>query len=277
MTIISIEKACLERKLSRHEAALSYFHNKVISLYKDKKERRLPDIRQQEFASAGSGILLSISGRKFLITAGHVLRHATYSPIWLLIDGVFESFGGNWRITREIGGAMGSGPIDYGWIELDSDLSEKMSSNSFVAEDRIVGNIPNNELRGYTIIGHPHSKNKKFFKDIDAGTWSYSSEAVTPETDNLKEYQEHIFVSYNPKNITNVEGKKVPNPVYPQGVSRGAFIDLGDFRDPSTLLEDTAPTPKLSGVFIEYKKTEYILIGLKIGSVINDIKRECSL
>ena len=197
MDIVTIEEACLKRKQSRHEAAVSCFSNKVVALYKDKKERGIPNVKQQEFSSAGSGVLVSLSSRKFLVTAGHVLHSARNSPMWLLNNELFESFGGIWRVTGK-NGVAGDGPIDFGWIEIDEELSKKINESRFVTEDQMTWSMSGSKDRGYTAIGYPHSKNKRFFKDIHVGTWTYTSEGTTSKDKGLDEFEDHLFVSYNP-------------------------------------------------------------------------------
>lgn len=276
MSIITVTDAYKQRQANRQAAAFDYFSNKVIALYADKRGRKEAIVRQQDFFTAGSGVLIKVSERKFLVTAGHVLQSAIKSPFWFMNDGKFESFGGSWRTIREKEGDMGAGPFDFGWIELEEELASKISGCRFVSEDRISWNQFQSSGRGYTVIGYPQSKNKKFLKDIKMGVYSYTGNGVNPDNKNLEKYVDHVFVEYDCKSIVSSNGSH-QNPISIEGISGGAFVDLGNFNSAESLSEKSAPPPILAGITIEYLKKHNLLVGISARRVLEDIKRECKL
>ena len=176
------------------------------------------------------------------------------------------SVGGAWRVPKtNTGERLGDGPDDFGWIEINKELSEKISDVRFIPEERMNLNINKCQDRYFSIIGFPYSKNKKFSNRTKTGCWHYNSAGTKTDDPLFKEYTNHIFIPYNTKALENKDGSVILNPIKPRGISGGGIIDLGNFH-----LFRNKPYSKLSGITIELNKN--LLIGLKLSRIVDDIK-----
>lgn len=82
---------------------------------------------------------------------------------------------------------------------------------------------------------------------------------------------EHLFLRYE-KYSYNTMGQRV-NSISPVGFSGGALLDLGDFTSPTALASEPPSTARLSGMLVEYHRHHHALVAVKIGPIIEAIRR----
>jgi len=90
--------------------------------------------------------------------------------------------------------------------------------------------------------------------------------------------EEHIFVRFA-KQAQDSNGVTVDT-FYPEGLSGGALLDLGDFTSPSIYQGDTKLRARLAGMIIEYHGKKYrALVAVKVRPILSGIRNalRCSL
>jgi hypothetical protein len=82
---------------------------------------------------------------------------------------------------------------------------------------------------------------------------------------------EHLFLRY-PKYSFRSDGRSV-NSVKPVGFSGGSLLDLGDFSAAASFTGNRQTSARLSAMLIEYHRDHRALIAVKIGPIIDGIRR----
>ncbi|TGM74358.1 hypothetical protein [Leptospira bouyouniensis] len=217
-----------------------------------------------KFEQFGSGVLLNLSGKVFLLTAAHVFLDAKF--LYFPIGNEFELAVGNSRhIVTDIHGNF----FDFAYIELDIPLS------SFNANKMEILSFSDLELKKmHTTIpycvftGYPHRKSTYSESNGDVRISSDLFEYVGLYTDDKEFYEEnncdnnlHIIMRYNLKRSTTRFGGNLRSVVTPEGISGGGIftsrIEIDNFK----LFENN---PKLIGITSSYNKSAYAMFGTRI-------------
>ena len=81
---------------------------------------------------------------------------------------------------------------------------------------------------------------------------------------------QHIFVRFA-KHAQDADGVEMKT-FYPEGLSGGALLDLGDFTSYDIYAGDTKHRARLAGVIIEYHEDRRALVAVKIGPIVSGIR-----
>jgi len=137
------------------------------------------------------------------------------------------------------------------------------------------------EGRLYTAFGYPISRNKNA---INHATRSISTH-ISMYTAHLNEMpklkaklkidgSDHLFLRFEKVAFTG-DGEQV-NTFGPRGLSGGAVLELGDFSLPESLLRNPEGAALLAGMVIEYHQEHRALVAVKMGSIVESIRRVLS-
>jgi hypothetical protein len=251
------------------------FRASVRPVYRNNNAEPLP-------VHIGTCLLLSIDGIPVIATAAHILdqvsKHTLYvaGPPGTNPVKPVPVLGGSAAVTLAPDGNRDLDHFDIAmWRPLPGSV-DALGNVHFIRESQISRDSEQTENRLYTALGYPVSRNKKAIdhaaKKIDTHISMYTAnvEPMPALAEKLGvSISTHLFQSFKKSSFTN-DGERV-NTFGPRGLSGGAFLDLGEFTSPESYERD--PNALLSGMVIEYHREHDALVAVKIGVVINTIRR----
>jgi hypothetical protein len=225
----------------------------------------------------GTCFLLDVDGRKYLITAAHVVDwrdvgtlHVGGSQRTLPIEGDLfcsEAPNGNRDMDHN----------DYAFYRLPDEWFLNLGSVGWFSSNETSHNRVTLAKRFYTAIGFPNSRNKKvnpntrrptpkraqYSGRFAAAEALYSTLGVTGE--------DHIAIDWR-KQARDEEGSVV-DAIRPPGMSGGPLIDLGELGDFRRLSTKEKFAGALAGVLIEHYVEDFqVVVALRINCVIEWIR-----
>ncbi len=217
----------------------------------------------------GSCIFLTIDGRKFFVTAGHVASECANSSVLVGYNSKLVEFSG--VIIKTAG--TNTDKIDIAILELNEDSFEKINSSDCITLEMIAPSGTFAEQKIYSFIGYPATKSKidrsktntikskmyKYFNTTCEGA-AYEDMSLTPDT--------HILVKFDAKKCKNESGELVTFPK-PNGLSGGG---VWLHKKLTAIGEET--TKYLAGIAIEHHADKKCLLGVNIEAVIEVLKQE---
>ena len=230
----------------------------------------------------GSCVLLDIGGTPTVSTAAHLIdevKHAELSIAGLVGTRLVSIVGGRIKTTPDRGGVRRQ--FDHFdcafWVPTDSAV-EALGPVEFIKAPRISHNRSEVECRIYTAIGYPISRNKDRV-DHASGQLSTGISMYTASVEAMPKLaaergvsgNEHFFMRFG-KHAFTADGEHM-NTFGPVGLSGGALLDLGDFSSPEVYALGAKRKPLLSGMLIEHSKQHRALVAVKIGPIVNGIRR----
>lgn len=266
----SIGEASLAVAAMRHDKAVTLLGQAVRPIYRA-DDRGIPD-------HEGSCVLLELNGRKYMVTASHVMESGKIEDSELYVGGEnhFIKITGEYLRTPAPAGIQND-PYDFAvWRLSDADVAN-LGDVAYVGSDNISRGQTSSEGHVYSIIGYPNTKNRSVDKSLRKASsrrWSYFSvprDGTKAASTMGVSGNEHIFIGYD-KHSKDSTGKTV-NSVSVRGVSGGAVIDLGRLADPQTLAPDAEFTPRLVAVFIEYHKSSQVTASTKLGVILEVLEQ----
>jgi hypothetical protein len=84
--------------------------------------------------------------------------------------------------------------------------------------------------------------------------------------------EEHLFLNFE-KHAHKASGERV-NAFGPKGLSGGALLDLGDFTSRAIFVPNSQQCPTLSGMLIEHRDEHDVMVAVKIGAIVEGIRRD---
>jgi hypothetical protein len=222
----------------------------------------------------GSGTLLAIENKHFLISAAHVFdENETGTTLYFPQENSISEINGEVYKTRCA--CREYDKIDLAFMPLDSDVVGKMPENlKFLKlDDLLLDDTPHNG-KFYSVTGYPFTTNKRIaYKNkstLKSTILCHLALAAKPEKYKfLKKLgfttDTHIFLEYDRKNIMNSNKEKKTAPL-PHGISGGGMwlnVDLNakDY------------VKKLIAIGIEYKAEYKVLIGTRIELILTMISK----
>lgn len=226
----------------------------------------------------GTCILLNVRQENYLLTAAHVIDENKYSSLYVGGETELELIEGDFLTTRKPEGGRSNDRYDFAWTKLPKEFLAKLGKVEFIYEKDLAVNRANTNGRLYLALGYPNSKNKKVDnrkKSVTPKYLKYSS-IVKPNTALCQKLgisgNEHLFLDFDSKHSKNSDGLIV-NSIEPRGISGGVLIDMGSISKPGQLVAGNPCKGKLAGMLIENHKDHKAMLAVKIGVVINHMKK----
>ncbi|MHA2061781.1 MAG: hypothetical protein ACW963_05780 [Candidatus Sifarchaeia archaeon] len=221
----------------------------------------------------GTGVVLSIDSQIFIASAAHVFDENEITSIYTFLEGKDQIIEGEIQATSKPGNNRDEDKIDIAILKVDDSLIPKfMSTYCPVTIDEIdVNDIPHSK-KYYAFIGHPTNKTKPKFGTtiMKREMFSYMGTIVTQ-----KAYQQldlsiysHIVIGFDPKKCIAEDGIRYTFPK-PKGMSGGGVWLMEDLNSHSS----RSYVNKLVGIGIEDHKNPEVMVGTRIGAVIEVIKK----
>lgn len=234
--------------------------------------------RVQHLASC---LLLNVDGVPTVCTAAHVADH---SPEWRLSIGgavgeqVFAIPPDALIKTLSPDGNRDLDHFDYAfWQPPSFVIDEFFAGLEFLDPSRLTEDPPAKN-RLYTALGYPYSRNKTKVnhatKTIDTRISMYTAEIVEIPALAAKlgvSGDEHLILSWQPRSFTG-DGERM-NTFGPSG-SGGPLLDLlGEITSMESYERDPRGSARTCGLIVEYDDDHGALIAVKIGVVLQGIRR----
>lgn len=226
----------------------------------------------------GSSFLLRVDGKRYFVTAAHVLDLNQQSTLYVGGGNALEPITGIAGVTKAPASGRADDKFDFAFMELPEDFANRLGVDVFIDVTKISQNRGSLEGRCYVALGYPASRNKP--KPISVtGThvcgkaWAYSSTAYTDEnvfnavgasTDT------HLLLKFAKK--SKAFTGEITSSITPQGASGGVLIDLGRI-DLQSLSPSAQFTPRLAGILIEHHAASKAILAVKIQSIIEAIRK----
>lgn len=264
-----MEKYFHEEVKRRMDEAYDNMNKANIELKKHIVPIYIPDDNEKPFLT-GSGVLLKIGTKHFIISSAHVFDGNSERPRYTFGGcNTFMELTGECHKTKHCDSSLDD---KYDLVVLD--LKDNFDENSilphkFISLDNVqISDYPD-RTKVYSIMGYPYSKNKKSFwgEPVKATILSNSCLGVEKELyANLKLSPDtHIIVKYDRSRLTTSDGKTQFGPD-PKGMSGGALWYLKNIK--------SGYEPKqLVGIGIEYHKNINAILCTRIEFVLEMIRR----
>ena len=274
MPILSLEDLGPVVMRERAAHARECFRDSVWPIYGSKKGT-VGKIARGDLSLVGTGILISIRDRNYVVTAAHVTDELYRSPLWIPRGDDFWPIQGMLHETVPPQGNRRLDVFDCCWVEVSAEDRARFRRATFLTTDHLSHNRVPNHNRFLMAYGYPGSKNKKFTSGvIQPRALSYTG--CSPEPHETREElmgrrTEHIFLHYPRASVENEEAEH-HHPIAPSGMSGGALIDLGDFSIPDNSIQSGGAPPLLAGILLEYHRAHEIMVALNIRFVTDAIE-----
>jgi hypothetical protein len=224
-----------------------------------------------EFIGTCFGI--AYRGRKFLVTAAHVMDNHREAQLAVGVSTGMYSIVGDFFTVKTPQVGRDEDPFDFAWQELNS---EDAKNFEVIASDDIdISNVPPSDKKAYTAIGYPLSKNKKIRpnerqqRNITPKRVQYSDfrvDAVEYFKHRGMTLETHIAIKRDNRAI-DADGRE-GNTIGLKGMSGGPLIDIG-LRAPDGQLSPQ----KVAGILIEHNDKETIIVAVRLGLVLLQIDK----
>jgi hypothetical protein len=226
----------------------------------------------------GSSFLLQVDGRRFLVTAAHVLDLNQQSTLYVGGRQGLELINGNANVTNApVSGRRGD-KYDFAFMELTLEFAERLGIDAFIDVSKIASNSEPKDGRCFMALGYPASRNKPkpialTGTHVRAQLWAYSATVHTDPKifENVGASETtHLLLKYGKK--SKAFTGEVTNSIKPQGASGGILVELGRMSLQS-LAPTTPSTPRLAGVLIENHIASKTIVAVMIQLVVEAIRR----
>lgn len=227
--------------------------------------------------AVGSSFLLQVDGRRYLVTAAHVLDLNNDSTLYVAGNSALEMITGIAGVTKAPASGRSGDKYDFAFMELPEDFIGRLGADSFIDANDVTQNRGALDGRCFMSFGYPASRNKAkpisvTGTHVRAKAWAYSATVhtdakvfdavgVSPEN--------HLLLKFDKKSKTFTG--ETTSSITPNGASGGILADLGRV-DPQSLSPSAQLTPRLAGILIEHHPKSKAILAVKIQSVINAIR-----
>lgn len=242
----------------------------------DRKNCHCPIIGSDEKSEpylVGTGVILDFDSQLFIASAAHVFDEKDITTIYTFLDGNLQIIEGEVYATTKPENDRNKDKVDVAVFRVNDSLMPKFRSSYTPVniEDIDVHDFPLAN-KYYAFIGHPKNKTKLKYgtTTIKRETFSYLG-TVAPSN----AYEQlsisplfHIAIDFDPKKCIDENGSKYNFPKA-KGMSGGGVWLLEDMTKHSS----KSYVNKLVGIGIEDHKEPKVMVGTRIGAVIEVIKR----
>lgn len=228
--------------------------------------------------AVGTSFLFQVDGRKFLITAAHVIDWNQQTTLYVAGLATLEQITGDAGVTKApVTGRTGD-KYDFAFMELSNEFAERVGADAFLNADDVSENRGTMEGRCFMALGYPASRNKPKPLAI-TGThavgksWVYSDSCHLTDkvfNDVGASPERHLLLKFGKR--SKAFSGEVTNSINPQGASGGILVDLGRI-DPAMLAPSAPFIPRLAGVLIEHHSSSKAIVATKIQLIIDAIRK----
>jgi hypothetical protein len=221
---------------------------------------------------AGSATLLWHRGRRYLVSAAHVLEAYEDRAYYLGTETGWVEIPGPFHITRPPGGRRDDDLLDFGFRQIEDSLAPTLGGCRFITADQVAtGEKPTFEgirRSKYLVLGYPHNRfeyawgrrvttpGNLAFAGATVPQDRYQALGVSPES--------HVLLELDPDQVGGPTGiQTAPRLV---GMSGGAI-----FQFPSIQVYGVVALPRLVGITVEQRKQDKLFIGTRIDVVFQGI------
>lgn len=233
---------------------------------------------KEEATPYGSGVLIELDGKSFMVTAAHVIAESPKDLFTILPNKELRLGGILLTAPLPESGKREDDKIDIAIMELaESVVNDLSKSFKFIQSSNIdINHTVVDELK-YLLLGYPETKTKKKWKkpEILAKIFHYIS---LPDFtfDFVKfgfEHFTHIAIHFDGKGVSWKTGKKSTSPIL-NGISGSGVWYFKNFP-----AENSIETYQLVGIVIEqvYKGNHKAVIATKIGIVTEIIRQRYNM
>jgi hypothetical protein len=274
MTIELLHEAEQRRMREVATQAGEDFVDSVLAIYRssDDTDRRPEHI--------GSCILLDIDGTPVVTTAAHIADDITKGATLFVAGAEWPQlvpiFGGGVKTTVPPRGDRKLDHSDSAFWRIPDEVIKNLGAANFLRSSRLSQNRAPHERRYYTAFGYAVCRNANGV-DHERRTITFapsmhtSGAASEPKlTRRLNSpADQHIFARFE-KYAQDADGKEIKT-FYPEGLSGGALLDLGDFTSLHIYAGSTRGRARLAGMIIEYHADRRALVAVKINPIVSGI------
>lgn len=220
----------------------------------------------------GTGVVLEFESNIFIASAAHVFDENEFTTLYTFLDGKQLVIEGEIHATTKPENDRDK--LDVAVFKVKAHMASQFRStySPVFIEDIDVNDIPG-PIKYYAFIGHPTNKTKPkhgtsiIKSEIFSYFGSVASESAYKQL-SISEYS-HIVVGFDPKKCLDENGSRYNFPKA-KGMSGGGVWLLEDLSHHSS----KSHVNKLVGIGIEDHKNPKVLVGTRIGAVIEAIKRK---
>lgn len=218
----------------------------------------------------GSGIILELNSKYFLLTVAHITDYLEYGVLFLPSNDGFTQLYGNYSSFKLPAGLKRvDDKVDIAYFKLNQSIANSIHhsikplqrNNLHLNESLVENDI-------YTFSGYPLSKGKSKGKQYTSEIFNFSGPAASGADYEKHNYDRsfHIVVRFNRKNSCTTEGVKQMSP-HPKGISGGAVYSWP--KDVQTRQKDFEF--HLVGIGHTYKEKDNLFIGTRINPYLASI------
>ena len=220
----------------------------------------------------GTGVVLDIDSKIFIATAAHVFDENEITTIYTFLERKNQIIEGEIYSTTKPENDRNKDKIDIAIYKVDDDLIPKFrtSYTPVTIEEINVNDIPETK-KYYAFIGHPTNKTKPKYGTtiMKSEVFSYFG-TIAPK----KAYDQlslstfsHIVVGFDPNKCIDENGTRYNFPKA-KGMSGGGVWLLENLNNHSS----QSHINKLVGIGIEDHKNPKVIVGTRIGAVVEAIR-----
>lgn len=221
----------------------------------------------------GCGVLLDISGVKFILTVAHVTDETDGAS--LLIpgkDGLAYVHGYLATLKMPLSGNRADDTYDISYYRLDRDFADSIHPDlTFLeAADCDLYDVTN-DGDAYTVVGYPARKSQTIGITAKTEIFTLSGEAILDERylKTGRKIQHHLLVQFRRKRAMDYKTFTKSTVCLPEGMSGG-----GVFAWSKQLLNTkTITQPKLVGIATDYDQSSNVFIATRLNCYIRCIQK----
>lgn len=228
--------------------------------------------------AVGTSFLFQVDGRRFLVTAAHVIDWNQQTTLYVAGVGTLEQITGVAGVTKAPATGRSGDKYDFAFMELSNDFAERVGTDAFLNADDVSENRGTMDGRCFMALGYPASRNKPKPLAI-TGThavgksWVYSDSCHMADkvfTDVGASPETHLLLKFGKR--SKAFSGELTNSINPQGASGGILADLGRI-DPAALAPSAPFIPRLAGILIEHHPSSKAIVATKIQLIIEAIRK----
>jgi hypothetical protein len=219
----------------------------------------------------GSGVLIKLSDRTFLLTAAHIVDMLNEGTLMIPGQNGFMPIVGNYAETRlPDSGDRNDDRLDMAYFWLDRECADEIDSRCCILEkgDLLMESYPSPP--NYTFNGYPWRKSDIKGLDVHTPRWGFSGVEVNPsqyEALGLSQTY-HIAIRFHRRRAFHTGIQRIHSAPLPHGISGG-----GVYAWTEESLEMSPPRLPLAGIATEYIPAQSVLIGTRLEAYVRFILR----
>lgn len=244
-----------ESGVETHVARVTAQFGRSIAQVLKATDRGTPD-------PVGSGVLLAVGERRFLLTAAHVLDHHDHSTLYLAVDGGKTVEVGGRSISSGVpsSGRRSEDGIDVGVVELNAEARGALPPEAFLSPLALDINEVADPKALYVVMGYPHRRVELRPGNVIESTLQKYTAQTNDDLYNLTSRDEttNLVLAFR-RDRVRFEGLVRTGP-HPAGMSGGPVFRLENIGSP--LVGGTVA--RVVGLLTDYVQRNHVLIAPRV-------------